>query len=139
MVFVHTGEYCIYKSEKYPCSKNMTSGWVQWNDEDWMNLNDKGGSLPHGIYNNETRIYYCCQTNGIWHESIELPVNKPFYLLTSNSVTTPKCQMVKWAVSHLEYIVFDTEKSSEGDFQNGSHVFIKPRRKVYYCYYKGTL
>ncbi|XP_028399737.1 uncharacterized protein LOC114523097 isoform X2 [Dendronephthya gigantea] len=130
------GEYCIYKSEDSRCPEDMSSGWVKWNDEDWANANNKGGSLPQGVYNNETLIHYCCQTNGKWSDSIELPVNQPFYLLTTNSVETPKCQMVKWANSRLEYVVFDTEKMSNGEFQKGDHVFIKPRRKVYYCYYE---
>ncbi|XP_028399914.1 uncharacterized protein LOC114523247 [Dendronephthya gigantea] len=131
------GEYCIYKSGIEACPKNMSSGWVKWDDEDNSNINKRGGSLPQGVYNQDTKIYYCCQTNGKWYDSIELPVNQPFYLLTSNSVDTPKCQMVKWATSRLEYVVFDTNHQDNADSEAGDHVFIKYRRKIYYCYYEG--
>lgn len=138
MFFVSTGEYCIYMKSG-ACPTNMTSGWVYWDDENHGNRNKRNGSLPQGIYGRDTQIHYCCQTNGKWYESIELPVNRPFYLLTSNSVATPKCQMVKWAVSRLEYVVFDTEHHDNRDSQAGDHAFMENRSKVYYCYYEGTL
>ncbi|XP_028399576.1 uncharacterized protein LOC114522985 isoform X2 [Dendronephthya gigantea] len=134
-VFWPSGKYCIYKKDG-ACPKNMASGWVKWDDENYKNRNKKRGSLPQGVYNKDTKIHYCCQTNGKWYDSIELPVNRPFYLLTSNSVDTPKCQMVKWATSRLEYVVFDTEHSSKTNSQAGNHVFRKNRR-IYYCYYEG--
>ncbi|XP_028407416.1 uncharacterized protein LOC114530034 [Dendronephthya gigantea] len=40
------GEYCIYKSGVGACPKNMLSGWVYWDDEDYRNQNKRGGSLP---------------------------------------------------------------------------------------------
>ena len=112
---------------------------MYWDDEDYKNKNKKGGILPDGVYNADTKIYYCCQTNGNWFDSIELPVSKPFYLLPSNSVRDgPKCQMVKWAVSYLEYIVFDTNDQYNGDTQSRAHLFLQGR-KLYYCYYEGRL
>ena len=101
----------------------MGTGWVRWDDEDYKNKNEKGGSLPDGSYDKDTLIYYCCQTAGHWYNSIELPVSRPFYLLTSNSNTYPKCQMVKWAFSYLEYIIFDTNDQKNGDDETGEHVF----------------
>jgi hypothetical protein len=83
-------------------------------------------------------LEYCCQTDGNWYYSIELPVSQPFYLLTSSSTDTPKCQMVKWAFSYLEYIVFDTEDDNNYDNQGGEHLFLDGDKK-YYCYYEGTL
>jgi hypothetical protein len=53
--------------------------------------------------NKDTKMEYCCQTDDNWYDSIELPVSQPFYLLTSSSTDTPKCQMVKWTFSYLEY------------------------------------
>ncbi|CAB3996597.1 Hypothetical predicted protein, partial [Paramuricea clavata] len=127
------GSYCIYKSAA--CPNFMTSGWAYWDDEDGNNINRKGGFLPDGVYDRNTKIYYCCQTDGNWYDSIELPVSQPFYLLTSSSTDTPKCQMVKWAFSYLEYIVFDTEDSNNRDAQGGEHLFVEGR-KLFYCYYE---
>jgi hypothetical protein len=135
-IFVLTGSYCIYKSGT--CPKGMAGGWVHWDDTDYKNKNSMGGSLPDGVYNQDTKIYYCCQTDGNWYDSIELPVSQPFYLLTSNSTDTPKCQMVTWAFSYLEYIVFDTEDKNNKDDQAGVHLFFDGDKK-YYCYYEGTL
>ena len=115
----------------------MNAGWVKWDDENTQNTNQGGGSLPDGTYNQDTLIHYCCQTAGNWHDPIELPVSRPFYLLTSSSVSTPKCQMVKWAFSYLEYIEFDTSRPDNANQQLGEHVFLQGR-KSYYCYYKGT-
>jgi hypothetical protein len=116
----------------------MRSGWVRWDDSDYENKNRKGGFLPDGSYDKDTKIEYCCQTKGHWCDLIELPVSQPFYLLTSSSADTPKCQMVKWALSYLEYIVFDTEDTNNGDAQGGEHLFLDGEKK-YYCYYEGTL
>ena len=111
-------------------------------DEDRNNRNDLGGQLPFGTYDKDTVIHYCCQTNGNWYDSINLPVAKPFYLLTSNSVSSPKCQMVKWATSQMEYILFNTEDSNNNDRFSGTCVFLDKsdslgRTKLYYCYYVG--
>ena len=129
------GSYCIYKGMRQLCPRNMITGWVKWDDEDYKNKNKAGGSLPDGSYNKDTVIRFCCQNSGNWYDSIELPVSQPFYLLTSNSVSKPKCQMVKWAFSYLEYVVFDTNHPDNKDEQGGQHVFLHGR-KLYYCYYE---
>ena len=123
----------------------MSSGSVKWDDEDDFprRVNDRGGQLPDGTYDRDTTINYCCRTNGNWYDSIELPVMKPFYLLTSNSLSSPKCQMVKWAKSRMEYILFDTEDDNNRDNLSGNHVFVNTsdsfgRLNFYYCYYKGN-
>ena len=115
----------------------MDSGWVKWDDENQRNHNKRVGWLPDGRYDEDTRIEYCCQTKGHWDASIELPLSQPFYLLTSSATDSPKCQMVKWALSYLEYIVFDTEDSANGDDESGDHVFLEGT-KIYYCYYEGV-
>ncbi len=137
-MFVLTGSYCIYKNKHVLCPKNMDTGWVKWDDENDGSINKKGGFLPDGQYDIDTIIYYCCQTAGHWYDSIELPVSQPFYLLTSSSTDTPKCQMVKWAFSYLEYIVFDTNDQYNKDAREGKHLFLYGR-KHFYCYYEGML
>ena len=132
---VVSGEYCIYQ-QGGTCPENMNSGWLKWDDEDDNNNNQKRGRLPDGTYNKDTVIRYCCQTKGNWDASIELPVSQPFYLLTSSATGSPKCQIVMWALSYLEYIVFDTEDDRNADKEGGYHVFLQGR-KLYYCYYEG--
>lgn len=120
----------------------MVEGSILWDDEDNHNGNAKEGSLPdltiyYYDYYKDTKLYYCCQTQGEWYKPITLPTNKPFYLLPYGS---QNCQRVSWTVSSLEYIVYDTEDDNNGDLFEGHHVFndqVKSLPKVYYCYYEG--
>jgi hypothetical protein len=117
----------------------MTSGWVTWDDENDQNHNSVGGFVPDGTYDKDTKLEYCCQTDDNWYDSIELPVSQPFYLLSSiYAAVFPRCQMVKWAFSYLEYIEFDTEDENNKDSHGGAHLLLY-RGKIYYCYYEGTL
>lgn len=34
---------------------------VYWDDEDSNNANSHHGTLPSGVYDKNTRIYYCCR------------------------------------------------------------------------------
>ena len=119
---------------------NMKTGFIKWDDEDDDNDNKYNGtSLPDGNYDTETLINYCCEDGGYWFNSIELPVDNPFYLLPHKS---PHCQRVKWALSSLEFIVYDTENDNNNDKFSGSHVFaeeVESLPKIYYCYYEGMI
>ena len=121
----------------------MKEGSVKWDDEDLSNKNQKKGTLPDGTYDKNTMIKYCCQDEGHWYNAVQLPVDRPFYLLPHNSASfkNPKCQLVKWAMSWLEYIVYNTEKRNNHNALKGSHVFVHSSREslltMYYCYYKG--
>ena len=114
------GTYCIYK--KSNCPTNMQTGSIKWDDENSKNGNKKSHTyyLPDGTYSPDTLIRYCCQDEGYWFNYIELPIDRPFYLLPHKS---PNCQRVKWALSSLEYIVYDTENDDNRDQFSGSHVF----------------
>lgn len=127
----------------------MTQGAVQWDDKDILNVNQHGGILPDGVYNSNTKINYCCQSMGRWFDPIRLPIHRPFYLLPHNNSTLPRCQLVKWAVSRLEYIDYDTVDIKSVDKSSGNHVFLERIRsssisplpstflRVHYCYYEG--
>ena len=115
----------------------MVSGSIKWDDENNSNSNRYQEILPDGSYSPDTLINYCCQIQGKWYSSIELPVQIPFYLLPYGSTN---CQRVKWAISSLEYIVYNTEDNKNNDKFTGSHVFsdqVQSLPKVFYCYYQG--
>ena len=117
----------------------MKEGYIKWDDEDRaIENNEINGALPDGKYNDDTQIYYCCQNQGSWYNSIELPVDQPFYLLP---FAKANCQRVKWSLSTLEYITYDTEDSVNIDHFKEPHVFTNKQQslpKIYYCYYEGT-
>ena len=115
-----------------------STGYIKWDDEDSENTNNAGGTLPNGTFNYDTLIRYCCQDQGLWTNSIQLPVDKPFYLLPYSSKS---CQRVRGAISTLDYIIFDTEDTINHDEFASSHVFTNKDKnlpKIYYCYYKGN-
>lgn len=116
----------------------MKTGFVHWDDiDDTNNKNGHGGVLPEGSYDNDTRLEYCCQDNGDRDDPIELPVDRPFFLLPYKLAV---CQHVKWAQRILESIVYDTEDRKNGDLSNGHHGYVKQTNSsitAFYCYYKG--
>ncbi|XP_028403639.1 uncharacterized protein LOC114526281 [Dendronephthya gigantea] len=135
------GSYCIYR-KRYVCPDNMVKGSIQWDDEDDDVGNDRvEGVIPYfsisGHSSENTVLYYCCQIEGKWYNSIQLPTRKPFYLLPYGS---RNCQRVVGAVSSLEYIVFDTEDTGNVDYFRGHHVFTNENKStpiIFYCYYEG--
>ena len=130
-----TGKYCIYK--KYPgCPKGLTSGELFWDDQDGYRINEDGGVLPEGRYNHDTTINFCCRTDGDRDDPVLLPVKSPFFLLAYESA---KCQMVKWAVSTVEWIHYDTEDSDNQDEALGAYPYNagKIHPTIFYCYYRG--
>ena len=73
------GAYCIGKKNR--CPDGFTEGFVFWDDEDSRNKDRLDGILPDGSYGRDTRIYYCCRGDGLPHNRILLPTDKPFYLM----------------------------------------------------------
>ena len=137
-----TGQYCIYKYGK--CPNGLTKGFVLWDDDDEnedskrskTNNNDEGGILPNGTYDHNTKIEFCCRTDGIKSHPILLPTDSPFYLLAYGS---EKCQMVKWARVTQEWIHYDTENISNTDHANGTYPYRGGEKHptIHYCYYQG--
>jgi hypothetical protein len=121
----------------------MKEGSITWDDEDSPNngANNFHGILPDGEFgvgDHKTKISYCCNDQGDWRQSIELPIHQSFYLLPHQ---TNNCQRVKGALSTLEKITYDTEEVNNYDEFQGRHAYtdaLKGKPTVYYCYYKGT-
>ena len=133
------GQYCIYKKGSN-CPAGMLSGSVLWDDENGVNGKNKNsnfGVLPEGVYNQDTKIFFCCHITGSYDSPIELPSDKPFFLIPFRA----HCQEVLNTVHTLEYIVYDTEDNNNHDKKNFPYPygaeFLKPR--IYYCYYQGIL
>ena len=80
-----------------------------WDDEDGAggtNKNAHAGILPKGVFNNNTKIFFCCKnTVDGYKEPIDLPFASPFYLMAFR----PHCQEVLYTIHKTEYIAYDTE------------------------------
>ena len=114
----------------------MKSGSVYWDDEDYFSANAKGGTLPDGEYGENTLIRFCCATGGDKNEPISLPSKFPFFLL---AYASKKCQMVKWAVTSVEWIHYNTESWRNHDEGKGAYPYnaVVAHPTIYYCYYRG--
>ena len=72
------GEYCIYA--KHGCPTGFSCGFIKWDDENNYNCNYHNGTLPDGIYDEDTLIHFACRQDGDVDIEIELPTQTPFYL-----------------------------------------------------------
>lgn len=115
----------------------MHIGFVEWDDENSLNANSKGGTCPAGKYvGDNTEIRFCCRTDGNKREPIILPTKLPFFLLAYGS---GECQMVKWAIATSEWIYYDTEKVNNRDDRRWPYPYNAETRHptIHYCYYRG--
>lgn len=137
-ILLPTGRYCIYMYQRRQCPKGLAPGSVFWDDEDGVisNSNAKGGTLPDGEYTKNTLIRFCCATGGDKNEPILLPSKSPFFLVAYAST---KCQMVKWAVTSVEWIRYNTEHWPNNDERKGAYPYNagETHPTIYYCYYRG--
>ncbi|XP_071798782.1 uncharacterized protein [Asterias amurensis] len=127
------GSYCVFKYGDN-CPNGMLSGSISWDDEDSNNTNYKSGTVPEGVYNQDTHIYYCCMTDGDVSQPISLPTQNPFYLFPYNS---EQCQAVQGMNATQEYVAWDQESWNGFDSQ-GSHpnkIMDNGKLKISYCYY----
>ena len=83
------GKYCIYK-KGHSCPSGLEEGFVIWDDENKDNKNSKVGDLPEGLYNEDTKIFFCCSTSGSANREIVLPNKSPFLLFAYESILCQK-------------------------------------------------
>ena len=126
-----SGTYCIAK--KGSCPRRFSEGSVFWDDEDYRNQNSRYGTLPDGIYNQNTKIRFCCRRDGSVNTSIRLPTTRPFYLYRYGR----RCQRV-----HGMRVVNDYIRTDDEDYHNinsciGAHPAGSCGRniRINFCYY----
>ncbi|XP_068755962.1 uncharacterized protein [Montipora capricornis] len=128
------GKYCIYK--KGNCPEGFGNGYVHWDDEDLNNKNRFTGQLPDGGYDGNTKIEFCCRDDGYATNVINLPTDKPFVLLKSN---THLCQRVNNTKIKEEYFSWDNEDAvPHKTHYKGKHPSLElsaNNLKIHYCYY----
>lgn len=128
------GEYCIYQKGS-SCPAGMNSGSLLWDDENGVNgsKNFRNGTLPKGVYNHDTKIFFCCQKSGSYNVPIELPTDKPFYLLAFR----PHCQEVLNTGHIMEFIEYATEDHNNHNNKSFPYPYGADFRnpRIHYCYY----
>ena len=126
------GCYCIARKGG-SCPRGFRSGSVFWDDEDNRNTNSFSGTLPDGVYNRNTKIYYCCRSDGRTSRAISLPTTTPFILYRYCS----SCQRVRGMTVRSLYIRTDDEDNHNINRCLGSHPAGRcgPNIRLNYCYY----
>ncbi|XP_072033169.1 uncharacterized protein [Amphiura filiformis] len=132
-----SGEYCVYRKGS-SCPTGFTEGWIQWDDEDGVdNSNEAHGSLPDGVYDKNTLMYFCCREDRAYDTPIDLPTVDPFFLFQKNR---NYCQQVNGMNVAQEFFKWDGENNLVDfkDYEGGMTPFnagFDDDHKLYFCYY----
>ncbi|XP_041462169.1 uncharacterized protein LOC121413421 [Lytechinus variegatus] len=105
------GEYCIYKYGS--CPSGFQEKFILWDDEDTNNMNTKSGTLPDGIYDNNSLYKFCCRNDGDTWQAISLPTGNNFYLFAIKAGST--CQRVIGMDVTSEWFHWDNEDYMNAD------------------------
>ena len=57
--------------------------------------NSREGVLPEGLFNEDTKIFFCCSTTGSASQEITLPNKAPFLLFAYDSILCQKVSLSK--------------------------------------------
>ena len=111
----------------------MTSGSIFWDYEDTDNRNSVNGTVPSGVYDQDTLIRFCCKTGGDVSAPIALPSHSPFYLFPY----TTQCQQVQGMDTVAEWVVWRVDRFKYA-YLNGNHPDVSydsTKLDLGYCYY----
>jgi len=111
----------------------FTIGWIKWDDEDSNSRNKYSGTLPQGEYGGDTKMYFCCRSDGFPTNAIVLPNKSPFVLLKFGY----QCQHVQDMKVREEFFKWDCEDSNTYNTRGGTLPagYVSKDIKIHYCYY----
>ncbi|XP_071798842.1 uncharacterized protein [Asterias amurensis] len=130
------GNYCIMKKGEHCPNKGFNEGWIKWDDQNLFNKNKHGGVMPEGVYDRNTKIYFCCREDGDVTTPIVLPSEEPFFLFRKHNT----CQRVLGMKVHEEWFKWDGEDDfiDFTKYREGSVPDLESKgdnHKIMYCYY----
>ena len=115
----------------------FAGGYIWWDDVG-RELFQPSSIRPDGVYNDNTRIQFCCRHDGPAGDRIRLPTEKPFFLLKQGN----SCQLVEGMTVAEEYLYVDTQDfdlvttMTSGQVPTNDYGRVSGYMKLYYCYYK---
>ena len=127
------GHYCIARYSG-SCPSGFFAGSKYWDDEDSNNQNSKQDPVPDGDYDSDTRVQYCCRSDGSASVGIELPISQPFILYRFGGT----CQTVNGMTVRVLHVHFDDEDSNNINSCSGNHpddTSCDGDHDMYFCYY----
>jgi len=129
------GSYCVLK--KGTCPAGFSTADAYLDDEDSDNRNKMEGVLPDGVFDRDTRYWFCCRSDAPASGSIYLPTAQPFVLFPEHSAKV--CQDVEGMRSTVLWITFDTEGSGSNVSGGSSLPYFEKSEgnlKLFICYYE---
>ena len=131
------GKYCILRFGNH-CPTSFETGEVYWDDEDSRNSNKHSGKMPDGVYDRNTRMFFCCRNDGETSKPIILPTNRPFILMPTQKGRA--CQSVfRMRVSRQWFRWDDEDDNNKSLIRGESHPFDEGgphNHKLYFCVYQ---
>ena len=125
----------------------LITGYLHWDDEDRRNANKRSGTLPDGVYNRNTKIYFCCRndpphTGFIWsrrkiNRLNGLPQCSEIMVMRFKGTCPSRGR--GYQGPHTGYLQWDTEDSNNKDqrigvFPDGQKTF-GSGIKIEFCSY----
>ena len=129
------GKYCIARHGGI-CPSGFYGGSIYWDDQNDDNNNDVQNPIPDGKFNNDTKIEFCCRSDGNHNDPILLPPTQPFALYRYDG----RCQKVLGMNDPIAlYMHFDDEDTSNDDRCYGNRpdgpCNDRHNHDLYLCYY----
>lgn len=128
------GNYCIARYGGR-CPSSFSGGSIYWDDEDRKNSNKLQHPIPDGEYGSNTRIQYCCRSDGSANGEIMLPPTRAFILYRYNGV----CQKVRCMTTRQLKLHYDDEDSNNNNSCSGHHpddsACSGRNHDIYMCHY----
>ncbi|GFR96298.1 metalloendopeptidase [Elysia marginata] len=132
---------CLYRRGG-ECPDGFTEGFVQYNDlPTEVSPNTKSGELPDGVFDDNTKLEYCCANTGFSRDKLHLPSRKPFVLIKRRG---KDCQKVQGM--HIEVNTLRIGNANDGEtaLVGGDHPMYKKDKKTQgywtaYCNYKPAM
>ena len=132
-----SGSYCIARKKAF-CPAGFRQGSIKWDDKDIFNNNEHWGELPDGEYNKDTKIFFCCRSDGSYKIPIRMPVGMPFVLYRYGGHCQKVMNMsvqedyIKW-VGELVSFIWDKRSGNHPDDDGGSKNYL-----LHYCHYSNS-
>ncbi|XP_028406004.1 uncharacterized protein LOC114528541 [Dendronephthya gigantea] len=130
------GRYCVFRKGGF-CPQEFIEGSIHWDDRDAQNTNRFVGTLPDGVYNQNTQIYFCCRIDGS-RMLTGLPQCYSMILMRFGTCPTvdgylgPHKGYIDWNTEDL----FNNDQSSQG-YPDGFSRF-KSGIKIEFCSYTSS-
>ena len=128
------GKYCIARYGG-KCPSGFFNGSVYWDDEDHDNTNSYQNPIPDGDYGRNTRVQYCCRSDGDPSKGVFLPPPEEFILYRYEGI----CQKVLGMKSPVQLKLRfddadgdDNVNSCSGNHPDGS---CGVNHEIYLCFY----